>query len=203
MNIMDITEDLIFVKDNLRTLESKFKSNPHFFYNESDLQSELFSQLIVKYNNKEQIKTTRVWGTNEPKTVKNVYTRRLHSELLLPEGRIDLAILDLNNIVFAVNSKGHFGYIQIEPGDHIFIEIKSSRTNRSSISSSKRWLNLIKDDIKKLSHYNHPCFLLCFDFNVNTYLDDSMLSKIEQSIATNLKLFYFTNIEADNYLKDV
>jgi hypothetical protein len=201
MNTADITEDLVFVRDNVLTLARRFESNPTLFFNESDFQSELFTQLLVKYSNEGRITKTRVWGTDKPKPIKAVYSRRLHSELLLPEGRIDLAILDLDNVVFAVNSKGRFGYIQLTSGNHIFIEIKSSRTIRSCVTSRGKWLRSLIADIEKLSHYNHHCFLVCFDFN--RYLDKNSISKLRQSVAANLELFYFTNKQADNYLVDV
>lgn len=200
MNIVDISEDLTFVKDNIVTLGKKFESNPALFFNESDLQSELFARLLLRYNNEVKIPNPFVWGTNNPKPAKIVYSRRLHSELLLAEGRIDLAVLDLNNVTFAINSKGRFGHIQIESGKHIFIEIKCSRTNRSSITSRQKWFSLITGDIKKLRRYKHPCFMVCFDFN--SLLDNSRISKLQKSVAANLELLYFTNSLADYYLAD-
>lgn len=201
MNTPDMTEDLTFIRDNILALARRFKSNPTLFFNESDFQSELFTQLLAKYGNEERITKISVWGTDKPKPTKPVYSRRLHSEFLLAEGRIDLAILDLDNVIFAVNSKGRFGHMRPTSGNHIYIEIKSSRTNRSHVTSRKKWLLSLIADIEKLSHYNHHCFLVCFDFN--RYLDKNSVSKLLQSVAANLELFYFTNKQADNYSVDV
>jgi hypothetical protein len=63
---------------------------------------------------------TSIWGTDSPNTLKLINSTRLHSELLLPKGRIDLAIVDLKATRFAFNSKGRFGHVQLEAGNHVF-----------------------------------------------------------------------------------
>jgi len=194
----EIAKDLTVVRESIVTLSDKFKSNADIFLNESDLQSELFTLLLSAYGEKVAIQNISVWGTNAPKKTKAVYTRRLHSELCVPEGQIDLAILDLEHVRLAINSKYHFGHIQLEDGNHIFIEIKCSRTNRSSITSRNRWVGLIRKDVNKLCRYSHPCFLVCFDFSFG--LDNKTIAKLQKSCSPNLELFYYTSAEADNYL---
>jgi len=55
MNTADMTKDLIFARDCIITLSRRFKSNPTLFFNESDFQSELFTQLLAKYGTEERI----------------------------------------------------------------------------------------------------------------------------------------------------
>ena len=112
-----------------------------------------------------------------------------------------MAILDLDNVIFAVNSKGRFGHMRPTSGNHIYIEIKCSRTNRSHVTSRKKWLRSLITDVEKLSHYNHHCFLVCFDFD--RYLDNKSISKLQKIATANVELFYFTANQASNYLADV
>ena len=184
---------LRLVRESIEELKQVVIANPVMYFGESDIQSELFSILLARFNTEEEIKKVFVWGTNSPKTPQMVFSRRLHSELLLPNGRIDLAILDLDNVRMGINSKGRFGHIQIEPGRHVFIEIKASRTNRSSISSRNRWVQLISADINKLRAYSHPCFILCFDFN--RLLDGDAVSTLLQGTPENIEVSYVREVE--------
>jgi len=179
---------LCLVSESIDELIRTVRANPLMYFSESDLQSELFSILLGRFNSEEAIKNILVWGTDNPGTPRIVFSRRLHSELLLPGGRIDLAVLDLDKVRMAINSKGRFGHIQLDPGRHVFIEIKASRTNRRNISSKNHWINLILADIKKLHAYSHPCFLLCFDFN--KLLEDDAVSSPVRSVPSNLEVSY-------------
>ena len=154
--------DIIFIREKIAVLAERFNTNPILFFNEADLQTELFTLLLEKNNSQKEISNVYMWGTQKKKPLKRIFTKRVHSELLLPEGRIDLAVLDLDNVTFAVNSKGNFGHIQLRAGNHVVIEIKASRTNRSSITSKPQWSRLLTSDIFKLNKYVHPCFLCLF-----------------------------------------
>ncbi len=199
MGSINIIDDLIFVREMILDLAVKFKSTPTLFLNESDLQAELYTKLFSKYGDELEIVKSSVWGTDTPKVVRKVYTRRLHSELLLPEGRVDLAILDIDNIKIAVNSKGKFGGIRFENGNHIFIELKSSRTNRSQVTSKNKWFTLLFEDINKRRHYTNPSFLICFDFN--GYYDEEKISDLQDNKPSNLEIFYFYSEKAIYYFK--
>lgn len=195
-----MTQTLRSVRQSIDDLIKSAKANPVMYFGESDLQSELFSILRDRLNTNKELKKIFVWGTQSPKPTRSVLSRPLHSELLLPEGRIDLAILDLDKVRMAINSKGRFGHIQLEPGQHVFIEIKASRTNRSSVSSRSRWIRLILADVEKLRAYSHPCFLLCFDFN--RLLDDDAVVSLGQDKPTNLELSYVRDDMNDHFFDD-
>jgi hypothetical protein len=194
--------NIAFIRQAIQELGDRFTASPTRFFNESDLQSELFTLLLEKYGMEEEMTDTGAWGTEKTRSLKRVTTRPLHSELLLENRRIDLAVLDLRQVTFRVNSKGRFGYIQLQRGNnnHVFIEIKSSRTNRSYISSRKGWVGQLASDIDKLnrlSHYSHVCFLACFDFNL--YLDDAAVAHLRESGRENVELLYFKDAAAGNY----
>ena len=194
---MEIKDTVTIVKDCVEKLSDDFHNNPNIYFCESDLQSSLFSLLLEKLDTRCSIKQTFVWGTFKPKKVQKIITRSVHSELLLPEGRIDLAVLDLEKIVFAVNSKGHNPGIRIEEGNHIFIEIKASRTSRSSITSKKQWQKLILADIEKLNKYKHQCLMLCFDFE--NLFGEMEISSIRDKTNKNIELYYVNTCYEDNY----
>jgi hypothetical protein len=198
---MTFKKDLDFIRESIHKLGDKYRTNPTSFFNESDLQSELFQLLLKRYNKEEEIKNIFVWGTRKSRTTRKVFSRRIHSELLLPEGRIDLAVLDLENVRFAVNSKGRYGYIQLQKGNHVFIEIKASRTNRSNIPSKNKWFESVLSDIKKLNNHAHRyanhCFTVCFDFN--SLLDNASVSSLRRQTARNVELFYFKDDTENNY----
>lgn len=186
------------VRECIAELAKKFEARPLLYFSESDLQAELFGLLLDPFGKGEPMLNVFVWGTNETKPARESISRRLHSELLLPEGRVDLAVLDLAHVRFAMNSRGRFGYVQLEEGNHVFIEMKASRTNRSQIRSKNRWINLIVLDIKKLNRYAWPCFLLCFDFN--KLLGDSAVSSLKRRANPNVRLMYLRDKIGDNYL---
>lgn len=153
------------IRDAIQGVNANIRKHPLAFLTESDIQCQLYTTLLPAYGCLNPISNTSVWGTTQPRTLKPIQSMRLHSELLLPEGRIDLAILDLSATRFAFNSKGRFGHAQLEPGDHAFIEIKVSRTHRSGISTRARWMQLIHADLVKLRRYPWLSFLLAYDFD--------------------------------------
>jgi hypothetical protein len=125
----------------------------------------------------ERVKNVCAWGTKN-KDVEGLFSRQLHSEFLLAEGRIDLALLDLQKVRMTFDPRGRFRYLQAEESrKHVFIEIKSSRTNRSRVSSKHRWTQLVMSDIRKLNEYKNACFLICYDF-------DDLLGKADVSSLT-------------------
>lgn len=190
-------QDASIVREFIDELLASVRSNPISYFSESDLQSELFCRLLKRMKKKEEIKNIFVWGTDNPKKVIPIFSRRVHSELLLPDGRIDIAVLDLENVKFGINSKGKFGYVQLEPGQHIFIEIKASRTNRSEVTSRNQWIKLIANDFEKLKKYTHQCYLLCFDFN--RLLDDVAVTSLTQKASRNVEVFYVRDNINNNY----
>jgi len=184
------------VRACIESLSRKFYENSNAYFSESDLQSYLFALLLAKFDEECELETY-VWGTDKPKKVRTIITRKLHSELLLPEGRIDLAILDLGKVNFAVNSKGRNPGIRVSEGNHVFIEIKASRTSRSSITSKRRWEKLILSDVEKLNKYNNKCFMLCFDFE--NILDDNDLAAIRNIANENIELHHIRSCYDNNY----
>ena len=128
-------QDLLVVRQRIERLKKNVAAHPFCYLNESDLQAELFALLLPKFSTPCLMTKTFVWGTDSPKPLRDLCSRRLHSELLMAGRRIDLAILDTNKIKISVNSRGRFGHIQFEEGNHIFIELKATRTNRSSVRS--------------------------------------------------------------------
>lgn len=194
---MKINENIIHVRECIKKVSDIFYRNPDIYFNEADLQSNLFALLLERFDVENELKNTFVWGTNNPKKIRKVISCRIHSELLLPEGRIDLAILDLEKAKFAVNSKGRNAYIQIEEGNHIFIELKASRTNRSSITSKNRWYKLILSDIEKLNRYTNQCIMLCFDFE--HLLSEMEISSIRGKANKNIEFFYIKSSHGGNY----
>lgn len=194
---MKTNKSIKLVRECIEKISDDFYRNSYIYFCESDLQSYLFTLLLEKFNREGELKSTFVWGTDNPKKVKKIITRRLHSELLLPEGRVDLAILDLDSTIFAVNSKGRNPGIEIVDGNHIFIEIKASRTSRSSISSKNRWKKLILSDIEKLNRYTNRCFMLCFDYE--HLLDEQKIASIRNKANRNIEIYYIKSCYKDNY----
>lgn len=188
------------IRECISALQEKFLACPSLYFNESDLQSELFALLLKQFDENKEITNVFVWGTEKPLPASKCLSRSLHSELLLYNGRIDLAILDLENVRFAMNSRGRFGYIQVLEGSHVFIEIKASRTNRSNISSKNVWFKLILSDIEKLNQYKHPCFMLSFDFN--RLLDDSSVTLLKRRAHKNVEVVYARNEIGDLAVSD-
>ena len=193
-----MSNDLELVRQGIDELIKGVEANPLTYFGESDLQSELFAVLLNSFGDKERIGNVFVWGTDDPKPLAPCLSRRLHSELLLPEGRIDIAILDLSKVRVGINSKGRFGYVQLEPGEHIFIEIKASRTNRSSVGSKNQWIQLIREDIERLSAYSHLGIVLCFDFN--KLLNENEVIDLTRFTPQNVQLRYVQDHQGDCYL---
>ena len=195
---MPIEDTLTCVRECISQIQDKFNAYPALYFNESDLQCELFALLLDRFGDNCEISNVFVWGTDKITRTRQCISRRVHSELLLPGGRIDLAILDLSHVRFAMNSRGRFGHIQLEPGGHVFIEIKASRTNRSSITSKNSWIQSIERDIDNLNAHAYRSFMLCFDFG--GILDDLTIARLIARKRENVEFLYFTNEIRDNYL---
>lgn len=194
---MEINENILLARECIKKVSDNFYRNADIYFSEADLQADLFGLLLEKFDMENELNRTFVWGTDNPRKVRKVITRRIHSELLLPEGRIDLAILDLEKIVFAVNSKGRNPGIRVEEGKHIFIEIKASRTSRSSITSKNKWYKLILTDIEKLNRYTNQCIMLCFDYG--HLLGETEISSIRNKANKNIELYYVKSCHGSNY----
>lgn len=145
-----------------------------------------------------EITNVRFWGTSKEKCSYPIITRRLHSELLLPEGRIDIAVLDSENLSFGMNSKGCNGGIRIHKGNHIFIEIKASRTNRSSITSKRTWMKSITNDIDKLAKYSYKSFMLCFE--IQRILDEEDIEILQKHAQQKVELLYCKSKAGHSYI---
>jgi len=195
---MNITNSVAQIKNCIDEISSSFHDTSYLFFNESDLQSYLFSLLLKDFNAEYELNTS-VWGTDKPKKVNKIITRRLHSEFLLPDGRVDLAVLDLNAARFAVNSKGRNPGIRINKGNHAFIEIKASQTSRSIISKSQ-WKKLIIKDIYKLNKYENISFMLCFDYS--NILNENEIELIRQKANVNVELHYIKNSYKKNHFSE-
>lgn len=153
------------IRDAIERVNADVRKHPLAFLTESDIQCRLYAALLPTYGDIEPVSNTHVWGTTQPRALQSIQSMRLHSELLLPEGRIDLAVLDLCATRYAFNSKGRFGHAQLESGNHAFIEIKLSRTHRSAVSTRAKWLQLLCADLEKLRRYPWLSFLLAYDFD--------------------------------------
>ena len=195
---MSLDETISCIRECISEIQEKFSLYPALYFNESDLQSELFGLLLNKVGDNSEITNVFVWGTDEIKRTRQCISRRVHSELLLPGGRIDLTVLDLAHVRFAMNSRGKFGHIQLEQGDHVFIEIKASRTNRSSITSRNSWVKSITHDIDKMNGYPYRSFMLCFDFG--GILDNLSVALLMGRANENVEFLYFKNDVRDNFL---
>ena len=113
------------VRKAINQVNSIIQKNPLAFLTESDIQCKLYSVLLPFFGDLESVTNTPVWLTNSPNKLKPINSTRLHSELLLPEGRIDLAIIDLKAARFAFNSKGRFGHVQLMPLENYENNIKN------------------------------------------------------------------------------
>ncbi len=195
---MQIKETRTCVRECTSEIQEKFNLYPALYFNESDLQCELFALLLDRLGDNCEINNVFVWGTDKIKQTRQCISRRVHSELLLPGGRIDLAVLDLAHVRFAMNSRGRFGHIQLERGDQVFIEIKASRTNRSSITSRNSWIRSIERDIDNLNDHRYRSFMLCFDFS--GVLDDPTVARLKRRAKKNIEFLYFTNEIRDNFM---
>lgn len=190
-------KEIEIIKNLLSDFSEIFWVKPDMFFNESDIQSELYSKLRRNFGRETQFDNVFVYGTDKPKKHRKIPTQRLHSELLLPEGRIDLAILDLENTYLALNSRGKYGGLRIYDGQHIFFEIKASQTSRSRISSKNQWKKSIIKDIEKLNKYKHQCYSLCFDFS--GLLEEHEIESMKESANINVEVLYFTTKHKSRY----
>jgi hypothetical protein len=155
------------IRRAIAEINSRARKHPLAFLTESDVQAQLYAALLPVCGDVARVVQAAAWGAGETHKLKPVFSSPLHSELLLPEGRIDLAILDLSATRFTFSPKGHFSHAQLDDaGAHIFIEIKVSRTHRSSLGGRSRWLNLLRADLAKLSRYSWRTFLLAYDFDI-------------------------------------
>lgn len=185
------------VKKQIRSLGEFICKHPFVYFNEADIQAELFSRLLVDFGDHFRIPNRQVWGVRKQPSIKSCITRRLHSELLLPEGRIDIAIVDPAAVHISINSKGRFGHIQLSEGNHIFIEVKVSRTNRSSITSKNQWIKVIEKDLEKLIKYTHTSIMFCFDFN--KLIDKTTVTKMKK-YSGNVQVEYFSSDLANDLI---
>jgi len=189
------------IRHAIQRVNAEVREHPLAFLTESDLQCRLYAALLPTYGPLQPVTNTFVWGTEQPRPPKRVLSTRLHSEFLLPEGRIDLAVLDLRATRFAFNSKGRFGHAQLKTGDHAFVEIKVSRTHRSGISTKARWLKLLRADLKKLSRYSWLSFLLAYDFDFS--LPESEIRALRRLAGPHTRLIYVRDAFGSQYLEEV
>lgn len=96
---------------------------------------------------------------------------------------------------FNLGPNGRFFFAELEEDkttrNQAFLEIKVSRTNRSSVGGKSRWLRLLRADLRKLSRYPCLSFLLAYDFDINGIGADE-LAALRQSAGPNTKLIYTT-----------
>jgi hypothetical protein len=180
------------IRQAIATVNSEVKANPLVFLTESDIQSRLYAELFSSFGSVVEAKNASCWGLEKARTLMSTYSSRLHSELLLPEGRIDLAILDLRETLFRFSPKGNFSYVQLgTSGDHAFLEIKVSRTHRSSLSGKSRWLYLLQADLTKLKRYPWLSFMLAYDFDIDG-VSATDIAGLRKSTGPNTRLLYTT-----------
>lgn len=187
------------IRDAIRGVNANIREHPLAILTESDIQCQLYAALLPAYGCLDPISNTFVWGTPQPRTLKPIQSMRLHSELLLPEGRIDLAILDLSATRFAFNSNGRFGHAQLEPGNHAFIEIKVSRTHRSGVSTRAKWIQLLHADIEKLRQYPWLSFLLAYDFDF--LIPQEEINVLSKLAGPQTRIIYLKDVFECCYLK--
>jgi hypothetical protein len=180
------------IRHAIATVNSEVLANPLAFLTESDIQSRLYAELLPSFGGVVEATNASCWGLEKPKKLRPAYSSRLHSELLLPEGRIDLAILDLRATWFRFSPKGKFSHVQLgASGDHAFLEIKVSRTHRSSLGGKSRWLYLLQADLNKLSRYPWLSFLLAYNFDI-AGLSTTDIAGLRKSTGPNTRLIYTT-----------
>ncbi len=167
---------------------------------EADIQARLYAALVPHFGGLQRVSNTFVWGTPRPRPLMSLMSVRLHSELRLLRGSVDLAILDLSATRFAFNSKGRFGHAQLQPGDHIFIELKATRTHRSQVSTRARWKDLIHADLEKLSQYAWPSLMLCYDFDF--HLVGPEVADLKRRAGPRTQFLYFKDTHASCYFEN-
>jgi hypothetical protein len=181
------------IRREIATVNSEVCANPLVFLTESDIQSRLYAALLPSFGGVVEATNASCWGLEKVRKLRPAYSSRLHSELLLPEGRIDLAILDLRSTVFKFSPKGKFSYAKLEAsGDHAFLEIKLSRTHRSSLGGKSRWLYLLQADLQKLNRYPWLSFLLAYNFDIDG-VNATDIAGLRRSAGPNTRLIYTTS----------
>jgi len=188
------------IRSAIAVVNSRVQKYPLAFLTESDVQSALFSALTPSYGIPAPLVETFAWGRGQQRKIKPVLSSRLHSEFLLPEGRIDLAILDLNATRYAFSPSGRLGHVQLGPGGHAFIELKVSRTHRSGISCRSVWQKRLSSDITKLARYQWLSFLLAYDFDM--FLSRSQVLELRKSAGPLTRLTYLAVKERSFFMGD-
>jgi hypothetical protein len=103
-----------------------------------------------------------------------------------------LAILDLRATCFRFSAKGKFSHAQLETsGNHAFLEIKVSRTHRSSLGGKSRWLYLLQADLNKLTRYPWLSFLLAYNFDIDG-VSAADIAELRKATGPNTRLIYTT-----------
>ncbi len=177
-------------------LRRDFNSCPSkYVCGESDLSDELFALLRSDFSALEEIKNIYVWDGKPMPRGLHFLTRRLHSEVRLAGSSIDLAVLDLTHVTVSIDPKGRFSHFQLvedgEKGEHVFIEVKASRTNRGQLGR-KRWRSLIEKDIAKSNRISEGhCLVICFEFD--DLLGDAAIAALHERARPNVKLLYCKN----------
>ena len=188
------------VRARIAELERRFTCCPSAYLTESDVQAYLFSLLLQDFGEPESVHNIFPPETLGQCPTLRFMTRRLHSELELPEGRIDLAVLDLSRVVVGITpSTGRFRLLRPQRGDHFFIEIKVSRTHRSEKCKAV-WVQSIRSDIQKLQLNrlaNHSA-LICCDFG--GLLNEAQVRSLDDLLQNNVELYYFRSAICDRYL---
>jgi hypothetical protein len=175
------------------TLQKEFSKNPYRFLSESDIRSRVYELLNrhKAFSETRTIKSDSCWAPTKILRFKPVKTSRLHSEFLTPGERFDLVILEPDDMTVRRNSKGRIGYITIKESRKFqaLIEVKSSRTNRSTRSKSN-FTKEIKKDLSKIKRYGPKlAYMLIFDFN--NYLTERDLNNLRK-INRKAKLILFS-----------
>jgi hypothetical protein len=186
------------IKRAVAAMNSKVTMHPLVFLTESDLQSALYSELLPSYGSLVPATRTRAWGRGEGRPLRAFLSSRLHTEFLLPEGRIDLAILDLSATWFTFGPGGSLGHVQLEPGAHAFIELKATRTHRSSVTCRSVWLKKLRSDLEKLSQYPWLSYVLAYDFDM--LLAPKQILSLRRFAAPQTRLVYLTVKERTFFL---
>jgi hypothetical protein len=178
------------IRRAVAAVNSEVLANPLVFLTESDIQSRLYAELFPSFGGVVEATNASCWGLETARKLRPTFSSRLHSELLLPEGRIDLAILDLRETFFRFSPKGKFSHAQLgTSGDHAFLEIKVSRTHRSSLGGKSRWLYLLQADLNKLSRYPWLSFLLAYNFDIDG-VNTADIAGLRESMGPNTRLIY-------------
>lgn len=188
------------IKKVIEKLHRSFSTTPYEFLSESDIQSKLFRILSKNkiLSKSERIITDSCWGTNKKLKFKNLKTTRLHTEFLTIREKFDLVIIEPSDLEVRRNSKGKIGFIRLKDNKSFqaIIEIKTSRTNRSTRSKSNFKSEILKD-LKKIKNFKFKiAYCLIFDFN--NYLSKEDIVGFKE-MNNKVKVFIF-NIKEHDFL---